>query len=94
MAVQFGPEGEEPGDDGRGVGAAQSEVGDDGADAIGDAEAGFVVGVEGEEDCVCGEEGDALGQAGAEEGWLEGFGVGEVVVEESGAGLVEVLVGV
>ena len=62
---------------------------DDGADAVVDAEAGFVVGVEGEEDGVCGEEGDAVGESGADFGGAEGGRVDRVVVEEVGEGLME-----
>ena len=96
-------DGEEVRDDAFGTGAAvwrgagglggEKDVLDDGADAVVDAEAGFVPGVKGEEDGVLGEELDAVCEGGADEGWFEGGGVRGVVVEEFGARLVEEFVG-
>lgn len=95
-AVEFGPDGEEPRrDSGLGGGGGvvvEDEVLHDGADAVVDAEAGFVEGVEGEEDGVGGEEADAFGKLGSDEGGFEVVGVRHVVVEESGFGLVKELV--
>ena len=64
-------------------------ISDDRADAVVDAEAGFVPCVEGEENGVVREEGDAFGECFSENGGLEGVRVGGVVVEEMSAGLVE-----
>ncbi len=92
-AGEFGVEGEEMQDEvfaGLVLGVGVEEEGrDDSADAVVDAEAGFVVGVEGEEDGVVWEGGDALGEGGADLGGLEGGGVGGVVVEEVGERLME-----
>lgn len=84
-AVKLGPNGEEPGCDGGlgsiGVVVVEDEGLHDGADAVVDAEPGFVEGVEGEEDGVGGEEADALSKFGADEGGFEEVGVRHVVVE-------------
>lgn len=79
---------EEPGDNAF-VLRVMEDVSDDRADAVINAEAGFVPGVEGEEDGVGGEEVDAFGEGFAEDGGLEGVRVGGVVVEEASARLVE-----
>ena len=58
------------------------------ADAVVDAEAGFIPGVKGEEDGVQGEVFDTVRKGGTNEGGFEGVRVGDVVVEQFGAGLV------
>lgn len=82
-AVKLGPDGEEPGCDGGldGVGVVEDEGVHDGADAVVNAEAGFIEGVEGEKDGVGGEETDALDEFGTDEGGFEGVAVRHVVVE-------------
>lgn len=85
--MEFGPDGKVPADDG-GLVLAEDEVAHDGADAVVDAEAGFVPGVEGEEDGVCGEEPDALCQLGSDKGGFEVVDVSGVVVKELCFGLV------
>lgn len=67
----------------------ENDIPHDAADAVVDPEPGFVPGVEGEEDGVVGEGGDAFGQEGADGGGGDGpfvFGVG---VEQPGEGLTE-----
>lgn len=93
-AMELSPDGKEPGCDGRfgGVVVGENESLHDRADAVVNAEAGFVEGVEGEEDGVGGEEADALGKFRADEGGFERVGVRHVVVEEPCFGLVEKLV--
>ena len=66
-------------------------VSDDQADAVVDAETGFVPRVEGEENGIIGEQADAFSKCFSEDGGLEGARVCGMLIEESGTGLVEYL---
>lgn len=66
-----------------------NDLGNDGADAVVDAETGFIPRVEGEENGVVGEEGDAFGKGFSENGWLERVRVCGMMVEKPSTGLME-----
>ena len=61
--MELAPDGKEPGCDG-GVLVLEDDVAHDGADAVVDTEAGFVPGVEREEDGVGGEYMNTFGERG------------------------------